>query len=63
MELTKEDILGYAFDGAGTELRSVRRVFGEDHENYKHAEEVYHILYKLYQKEHIKNLIERENVK
>ena len=63
MELTKEEILGYAFDGAGKELRIVRRVFGEDHENYKHAEEVYHTLYKLYQEEHIKNLIEGENVK
>ena len=63
MELTKEEILGYAVDGAYRELKSVRRVFGVEHKNHKHAEEVYHTLYKLYQEEHIKNLIERENVK
>ena len=63
MELTKEEILGYAFDGACKELISVRKVFGDDHENYKHAEEVCHTLSKLYQKERIKNLIEGENVK
>lgn len=65
MEFTKEEILGYAADGAYGELKSVRKVFGVDHENHKHAEEVYHTLYKLYQEEHIKNLIQnkKENVK
>ena len=57
MELTKEEILGYAVDGAHRELKSVRKVFGVDHKNHKHAEEVYHTLYKLYQEEHIKNLV------
>lgn len=56
MELTKEEILGYAVDGAHAELKSVEKVFGVKHKNYEHAEEVYHTLYHLYQKEHIKNL-------
>ena len=57
MELTKEEILGYAVDGAHAELESVRKVFGVDHKNSKHFERVYHTLYKLYQEEHIKNLV------
>ena len=57
MKMTQEEILGYAVDGAYRELKSVRKVFGTDHKNSKHAEEVYHTLYKLYQKEHIKNLV------
>ena len=56
MKLTKEEILGYAVDGAYEELKSVRKEFGVDHKNHKHANEVYNTLYKLYQEEHIKNL-------
>ena len=60
MKLTKEEILGYAVDGAYRELKSVRRVFGVDHKNHKHTDEVYHTLYKLYREEYIKNLIQNE---
>ena len=56
MELTKEEILKYAVYGAKRELQSAKRIFGVEHENYKHTEEVCHILDKLYQKERIKNL-------
>ena len=56
VELTKADVLRYAVDGADRELKSVRKVFGVDHKNHKRAEEVYHTLHKLYQKERIKNL-------
>lgn len=56
MKMTHEDILGYAVDGSLRELESVKKVFGINHENYKHAYKVYHTLYKLYQKEHLKNL-------
>jgi len=54
--MTQEDILGYAVDGALKELESVKKVFGVSHENYNEAYKVYYTLYKLYQKEHIKNL-------
>ena len=56
MKMTKEEILGYAVDGAYEELKSVRKAFGVDHENHEHADEVYNTLYKLYHKERIKNL-------
>ena len=57
MELSKEEILGFAVDGAYEELKSLRKEFGVDHKIHEHANEVYNTLYHLYQKEHIKNLV------